>query len=215
MFRGKLKCSSDVQKTASARLLVEMEMLDCNPTEFVPNPSLLARMVNRKREKERPNQPKEDDLDCEISISYLNIPEDFQLADIKIEGLDGRTVARHIIYASPTQIGLLRRAETLFMDGIFKSVKNPFRQLFGVHAFVRCGEAVKQVPLVTVLMTRATKVDYNAVWKELLQKAFGGEAVREAVLDFEIAAWISLRENLPNIQIHGCLFHYSQAIFEE
>ena len=133
MFRGKLKCSSDVQKTASARLLVEMEMLDCNPTEFVPNPSLLARMVNRKREKERPNQPKEDDLDCEISISYLNIPEGFQLADIKIEGLDGRTVARHIIYASPTQIGLLRRAETLFMDGTFKSVKKPFRQLFGVH----------------------------------------------------------------------------------
>ena len=118
-FRGKLKDSANVQ--------MEMEMLQGNPKEFVPNPPLLARMVNRKREKERPNQPKEDDLDCEVSLAYLNISEEFQVADVKNEGPDGETVARHIMYATSTQLDLLRRAETIFMDGTFKSVKKPFR----------------------------------------------------------------------------------------
>ena len=29
-----------------------------------------------------------------------------------------------------------------------------------------------------------------------------------------MAAWVSLRENFPGISIHGCLFHYSQAIYK-
>ena len=102
------------------------------------------------------------------------------------------------------------------MDGTFKCVKRPFRQLFGIHAFVRCGEAVKQVPLVSILMSRYTKLDYDAVWRELIQKVLSGTGVlQEAILDFEMAAWISLRNNFPDINIHGCLFHYSQAVFRK
>ena len=176
-------------------------MLRVNPQDFVPNPSLLARMVNKRRQKERPNQPKDDDLDCELFFSYLGISTDFQVADIKIEGHDGKTTARHIIYASATQLDILRRAETVFMDGTFKSGKKPFSQLFGVHAFVQCGDAIKQVPLIAVLMSSATKVDYDAIWKELRQKVFARAwMLQEAVLDFEQVAWISLRKNFPDIK---------------
>ena len=38
-----------IQETASVKLLVEIEMLNGNPKEFVPNPPLLSRMVNRHR----------------------------------------------------------------------------------------------------------------------------------------------------------------------
>ena len=34
-------------------------------------------------------------------------------------------------------------------------------------------------------------------------------------MDFELAAWISLRDVFPEIQIHGCQFHYAQAIFRK
>ena len=34
-------------------------------------------------------------------------------------------------------------------------------------------------------------------------------------MDFEQAAWNSLREVFPDIQIHGCQFHYSQSIFRK
>ena len=74
-------------------------------------------------------------------------------------------------------------------------------------------KSVMQVPLASVLMSRRQKIDYDAVFQEL-KKALGTFSLDDCVLDFEMAAWVSLRENFPGISIHGCLFHYSQAIYK-
>ena len=47
-------------------------------------------------------------------------------------------------------------------------------------------------------MSRLTKIDYYAIWQELKQKVFVGNfSLQKAVMDFEMAAWISLRANFP------------------
>ena len=71
---------------------------------------------------------------------------------------------------------------------------------------------MKQVPLAAVMISRRQKIDYDAIFKEI-KKALGTYSLEECVLDFEMATWSSLRENFPGISIHGCLFHYSQAIY--
>jgi len=49
------------------------------------------------------------------------------------------------------------------MDGTIKVVNQPWQQLFSIHAFVRSGDAMKQIPLVFCFMSGKSKDDYYAV----------------------------------------------------
>ena len=39
--------------------------------------------------------------------------------------------------------------------------------------------------------------------------------VQQVTLDFEIAMWATLRIILPDVQIKGCVFHWTQAIWRK
>ena len=70
--------------------------------------------------------------------------------------------------ASANQINYLKRASTWYVDCTFKAADyNLCKQAFGIHAFLQCGDNIKLVPLITVLMIRKTKKDYHAVFSEL------------------------------------------------
>ena len=109
-FRTNQKSSAENDKTITARALVEKEILDGDPQDHLPNPVTLTRMINRLRLKQRPKEPKT--LSCDIFLNYIDLPENFMVADIKMEDNSGIIIARHIIYATPNQISLLRQAST-------------------------------------------------------------------------------------------------------
>ena len=48
--------------------------------------------------------------------------------------------------------------------------------------------------MVNVLMSRRTKEDYTAVFRELIKSLNEDLNLEECVLDFELVAWVSLRE---------------------
>ena len=170
-------------------------------------------MIHRARSHERPKEPKQ--LTDSISLAYAEVPLEFLISDIRVEDKEGKVVAGHIILPSPEQMKFLRNAATWYLDRTIKADLYSFVQLFGIHSFLRCSDSVKQVPLVNVLMSRRTREDYTAVFKELIRSLGDDYNLEECVLDFEQAAWNSLREAFPDIQIHGCQFHYSQAIFRK
>ena len=55
--------------------------------EYTPKPVTLTRMVNKWRLNRRPKEPKA--LTCEISLDYIDLPQSFMVADIKIEDNSG------------------------------------------------------------------------------------------------------------------------------
>ena len=79
----------------------------------------------------------------------------------------------------------------------------------------QCEDRIKQVPLVTVLMSRRTKKDYQAVFAELSRHLGPDIKLEDCVMDFKTATWMTLRAVFPGVSIHGCLFHFVQAVYRK
>ena len=86
------------------------------------DPEYLARQENQRRQNDWPCHPK--NLNFEIIESA--ILDNFLLVDIEV----------HLIFASNRQIRLLRNARNWFVNATFRVVREPFYQLYGIHAFV-------------------------------------------------------------------------------
>ena len=175
-------------------------------TPSIVNPANLIRSSNRQRQNARPADPK----DLDFVLDQAHIPEGFLQNDIKVDK------QRHLIFATPEQLEILRSATEIFMDGTFKVVKEPFYQLFSLHAFLEdvAGHEVKQVPLTYVLMSSKRKKDYVAVFKAMKTLAANLVSVK-FVTDFESAIWGAVASVFPRATMRGCSFHWSQALWRQ
>lgn len=99
------------------------------------------------------------------------------------------------------------------MDGTFKVVREPFTQLFSVHAFVKKEEQLKQLPLVFVIMSRRRQKDYRRVFNATVSALPRRPRVQAVVSDFEAAVWSAVKDVLPGVIQRGCAFHFGQAVW--
>ena len=160
--------------TSAASIIDRVILSQKDNDPCILKPSNLARQANRKRQKQRPNNP------TEIDFNLDHIPSDFFLADIS------NNDRRHLLFATDRQLQLLANAKVWYVDGTFRVVRQPFSQLFSIHAFVRGHEDnIKQVPLVFVLMSGRKQSDYQAVLTELKSKLPENINLVKIVADFE------------------------------
>ena len=152
------------------------------------NPATLARAANRHRQANRPADP----TDLKFEMAADHIPEDFLQSDVKRED------QRHLIFATPDQLKILAETKILFLDGTFKVVKAPFKQLFSFHTFLgnEEGNNIKQVPLTFVLMSSKKKMDYVVVFQKV-KDLVPSLQVLHLILDFESSIWRGSEDCLP------------------
>jgi len=118
-----------------------------------------------------------------------------------------------IILASDEMLHYLSKAKTWYIDGTFKVVRQPFRQLLFIHAFVKADGELKQLPLCFVLMTRRKARDYRTLLRTLI-RLLPETKVQEIVSDFEAALWRAVKEVFDDTVKHrGCAFHWSQSVW--
>ncbi|KAL5011914.1 hypothetical protein ScPMuIL_010465 [Solemya velum] len=179
------------------------------PESSRPAYANLLRNCNRIRQKDRPDDPK--DLTFELNEDFLStaIPETFFRQDVY------RKENRHLIFATAKQLELLGQAKTWYIDGTFKVVNKPFYQLLSIHGYLKSGEDIKQVPLAFVLMSGKNKKDYKRVFQAIRQQLPTTPAVTSFVVDFESAIWQALRAVFDDPVIHGCAFHWGQAVWRK
>ena len=202
----KAKGNEDKFKSAPA-ILTQVLLENASPTRpltSMPKVTNLVRNLNRFRQKNRPSDP----TNLDFELAYEHIPDGFFQADVKVKG------RRHLIFAADDQLELLRKAKTWYADATFKLCRAPFSQLFTINAFAKSGEDTKQVPLVFVLMSGRKKCDYKAVLDKL-SDILGNCRVRNLVIDFERAVWKAFPAAFPGLEITGCLFHWTQALWRK
>ncbi|XP_028416821.1 uncharacterized protein LOC114541028 [Dendronephthya gigantea] len=117
--------------------------------------------------------------------------------------------------STTTQISLLSKAKKWYIDGTFKLCRHPFKQLFTINAFVRDGENVKQLPLCFVFMSGQSSSGYQKILQELLHTMPNWPIVLHITLYFETAIWKAWRAILPGVQLSGCVFHWTQALWRK
>jgi len=113
-----------------------------------------------------------------------------------------------LILASEKQLEVLQNAT-------FKLCRCPFTQLLTLYAFVKNDDHVKQVPLVFAIMSGKKKRDYKAVLEAVLSILPDQPKVKQVTLDFEKAMWSAMHQVLPDVELKGCSFHWTQALWRK
>ena len=173
------------------------------PTDALPKVDTLIRQANKRRQGSRPANP----TTLDFEVKHDAIPQDFLKEDIMVDN------RRHLIFFTPLIMMLLSSAKEWYIDATFKSVGAPFTQLWSIHAFITQGDCMKQVPLVYVIMSGKSQQDYTAVLQSLKGHFATTPALTTAIMDFEVVVWNAMKDVFPDVQLCGCGFHWSQALW--
>jgi hypothetical protein len=133
----------------------------------------------------------------------------FLFADDKKEG------DRIIIFASEYGRKLLESAETLFIDGTFKSCSKQYRQIYTLHVDIGSTHTeVNIIPVMFALLENQKKATYSRLFS-IIKEKLSKWSPKVIKMDFEAAAITSLKTVFPTVQISGCHYHFSQAIWRK
>ena len=101
-------------------------------------------------------------------MAQLNVSNDVCLSE-PLRNQIMRMTKLAVRHPSVCLVGNLVKLCYRYANATFRVVKASFTQLFGMHAFVKTGSCVKQVPLAFCLMSGKRKVDYAAVINIVIQ----------------------------------------------
>ncbi len=143
-----------------------------NPKVKLPKLDNMSSVVRRKKRSCFPDPPKnihftygEEDFPSGFLQGDFWVPADDPDSDDDEE--EEQEDARMMFFATETMLRHLASANTLFVDGTFGIIRDPFMQLFGIYSCIRKGNNIKLIPVLFVPMSRRREVDYAKLLKEI------------------------------------------------
>lgn len=115
-----------------------------------------------------------------------------------------------VIFTTKLNLQTLCSADTVLMDGTFKSCPKPFCQLYTILAYVN----TFYIPLVFALLPDKTQSTYETLFHHVLTQCevTGLQFEPECVLmDFERAAMNAVEAKFSQTRLIGCRFHLGQS----
>jgi len=115
-----------------------------------------------------------------------------------------------VIFTTKLNLQTLCSADTLLMDGTFKSCPKPFYQLYTIIAYTN----TFYMPMVFALLPDKMQSTYETLFHYLLQQCVvtGLKCEPQQILtDFERAAMNAVEVKFPKSQLVGCRFHLGQT----
>ena len=121
---------------------------------------------------------------------------------------------RSVVFGTEKDFCAVCTAEELFVDGTFDAVPTFFAQLFTIHTF----NGRKQFPRLYCFLADKKAETYTRLITALKNLAAAKGLVfapPKITSDFE-SGWLSaVGESLMTTSIHGCFFHFTQAIIRK
>jgi hypothetical protein len=178
-------------------------------TDYIYAPPLksdIKAMVKRLRGSNTPN------LYRLREAPLCNTIAGFSLYNRMISVTYGKKEINSIFWSNTEGLNLLQQSDHMFIDGTFKVVPKPFKQLLiimGHHKYTRTF-----FPACFILMDSKSKEAYEMVFNVFKSwLPYESRLPTRATTDFEIGLINSLNKSLPWISdMVGCYFHFKQAI---
>lgn len=128
---------------------------------------------------------------------------------------DDKSGDRIMVFSTDCGQNLLGTAETIFIDGTFKSCCKQFKQLYSFHVDIgsNCTET-NIVPVMFALLQNKQKKTYSRLF-EIVKEKLPRWSPKTVKIDFEMAAIAALRSIFPNIRVSGCNFHFNQCLWRK
>ncbi|KAL1458773.1 hypothetical protein WDU94_008889 [Cyamophila willieti] len=174
-------------------------------------------MMNRERKLHRPPLPTRDTLvDVLHNPLWLRFHRDRNgkpfFREVIVSGY-----GMSIVFISDRLSNLMTRPQwNCHVDATFDATPNilGLKQLFTIHAVDEIGDEICEIyPTVYALMTSKSAEAYMDVLNCVRRLVPGFQPPGHLMSDFESALRSVFMRLWPNIEVSGCWFHYTQAIY--
>lgn len=120
-----------------------------------------------------------------------------------------------LIFMTARNAGQLRRCDTVYIDGTFKTCPKPFSQVVSIHGMY--GDRV--LPLAFCIL----KSKEVALYREMLSqikahvRRLTGRQFNptNVICDFEMSLLTAVETELPRASLHGCYFHFCKSLWRK
>lgn len=147
-------------------------------------------------------------------LSELSIPQDLRVTrkDEPFLLSDNHDQTnRIIIFGTPSFLRILCEEKRVFADGTFKCVPNFFNSLYTLHV-MRDGIMVTCVYCLLTNRTSSTYINMLRMIQDICSEYDLALNPESFTIDFELAMVRAINTVLPQTQVVGCLFHFSQCL---
>jgi hypothetical protein len=178
----------------------------------------MVRAINIRQRIQRIRRRKVDHGPNPVDLESISIPDDltwaygekkekFLFADSGYYDDDKRI----IIFATASNIKLLKSTSTWYGDGTFAVCPQIFYQLYTVNVL----SSGKNLPLAYILLPDKEEQTYVKMFELLLNGFQSNELPQNFGHDFEKGAINAIKTYMPETNIFGCYFHFAQSLWRQ